>query len=101
MDVGGPDITAKMENSTAYSDKQIYQHFKAICSEADISGYTVHSLRHTFATRCAEAGIAPNTTKKWLGHSTIDLTLNVYTHVNQDFEKQEQEKLDTHFDTCN
>ena len=83
----------------AKSDKQVYQHFRSICDDAGISGYTVHSLRHTFATRCAEAGIAPNTTKKWLGHSTIDLTLNVYTHVNKDFELQELQKFDTHFDT--
>lgn len=83
----------------AKSDKQIYQHFKSICENADISGYTVHSLRHTFATRCAEAGIAPNTTKQWMGHSTVDLTLNVYTHVNADFEQKETAKFDTYFDT--
>ena len=85
----------------AKSDKQVYQHFRAICDTANISGYTVHSLRHTFATRCAEAGIAPNTTKKWLGHSTIDLTLNVYTHINSDFEQKETNKFDTYFDTSN
>ena len=83
----------------AKSDKQIYQHFRSICDKADVSGVTVHSLRHTFATRCAEAGIAPNTTKQWMGHSTIDLTLNVYTHVNKDFEQKETAKFDTYFDT--
>lgn len=93
------DALATLPFKMAKSDKQVYQHFKAICERADISGYTVHSLRHTFATRCAEVGIAPNTTKKWLGHSTIDLTLNVYTHVNSDFEQKELQKFDTFFDT--
>lgn len=84
----------------AKSDKQIYSHFRNMCDAAGISkDFTVHGLRHTFATRCAESGIAPNTTKKWLGHSTVDLTLNVYTHVNGDFEQKETAKFDTYFDT--
>lgn len=95
------DALATLPFKMAKSDKQVYHHFRAICEKAGISGYTVHSLRHTFATRCAEVGIAPNTTKKWLGHSTIDLTLNVYTHVNTDFEQKELQKFDTFFDTSN
>lgn len=83
----------------AKSDKQVYSHFKSICLAANIEGYTVHSLRHTFATRCAEAGITPSVTQKWMGHSTVDMTLNVYTHVNADFELKEQAKFDTYFDS--
>lgn len=83
----------------AKSDKQVYSHFKSICLAANIEGYTVHSLRHTFATRCAEAGITPSVTQKWMGHSTVDMTLNVYTHVNADFEAKQQLKFDTYFDS--
>ena len=89
----------KMPFRMARSDKQVYDHFKSICREANVEGYTVHSLRHTFATRCAEAGIAPSVTQKWMGHSTVDMTLNVYTHVNADFEQKETLKFDTYFDT--
>lgn len=31
--------------------------------------------------------------KKWAGHSTSDMTENVYTHTNSDFEKLESQKL--------
>ncbi len=89
----------KLTFKMAKSDKQVYSHFKAICEKANIDGYTVHSLRHTFATRCAEAGIAPTVTQKWMGHSTVDMTLNVYTHVNADFEAKQQLKFDTYFDS--
>lgn len=78
----------------ARSDRQVYEHWKSICATANIEGYTVHSLRHTFATRCSEKGIAPKTVQKWLGHSTIDMTLNIYTHINSDFEMCERDKLD-------
>lgn len=65
-------------------------------------GYTIHSLRHTFATRCAESGVALHITQKWLGHATADMTENVYTHANRDFERIEIEKLNKGvFDTYN
>lgn len=93
------DALQTMPFQIVRGDKYIYKHFKDICARANISGCTVHSLRHTFATRCAEVGISPNTTKQWMGHSTIQLTLDIYTHVNKDFEQKEKAKFDTYFDT--
>lgn len=59
----------------------------------------VHTMRHTFATRCSEAGIPAKVVQKWLGHSTLEMTLNVYTHVNADFEAKMTNQIDTYFDT--
>lgn len=41
----------------------------------------MHSLRHTFATRCIENGIQPKTLQKILGHSTLSTTMDLYVHV--------------------
>lgn len=70
-----------------------------ICKKLNIIGISTHSLRHTFATRCAESGVTAKTVQQWLGHKTLEMTLNVYTHVNSEFEKKEVQKIDTHFDT--
>lgn len=43
-----------------------------------------HCFRHTFATRCFEAGIPPKTVQVLLGHATLDMTMNLYTHVMDD-----------------
>jgi integrase len=40
-----------------------------------------HSLRHSFATQGAEAGVHPKTLQKLLGHSNINLTMKFYTHL--------------------
>lgn len=39
-----------------------------------------HSLRHTFATRCIESGCDPKTVSVLLGHSNVNITLNLYVH---------------------
>lgn len=43
-----------------------------------------HAFRHTFATRCLEAGIPPKVVQHWLGHASIQMTLDLYTHVSTD-----------------
>ncbi|WP_310603763.1 tyrosine-type recombinase/integrase [Anaerosporobacter sp.] len=54
---------------------------------------TPHTLRHSFATRAFENGLAPKTVQELLGHSNINLTMNLYTHVTQDIKVREMEKL--------
>lgn len=53
----------------------------------------MHSLRHTFATRCIEKGIQPKTLQKILGHSTIQTTMDLYVHVTDEYMKNEIKKL--------
>ena len=42
-----------------------------------------HALRHTFATRCFEAGIDAKVVQGFLGHYSIAITLDLYTHVTE------------------
>lgn len=81
-------------------NRKVYQNrMLLICKKLGLQGISIHSLRHTFATRCSEAGVAPKVVQKWLGHSTVNMTLSVYTHVNNDFEQEMTSKVDTFFDT--
>lgn len=52
-----------------------------------------HALRHTFATRCFEAGIEAKVVQGFLGHYSIAITLDLYTHVTDDKAKSEMDKL--------
>ena len=40
-----------------------------------------HAIRHTFCSRCYEKGIDAKVTQKWMGHSSITITLDYYTHL--------------------
>lgn len=56
-------------------------------------GHKLHDLRHTFATRAMECGIAIPVVSKWLGHTNIDTTARVYTHVLDNHQMQEAKKF--------
>lgn len=46
--------------------------------------FSAHTFRHTFATRCFEAGIPPKTVQSYLGHTNIQMTMDIYTEVLSD-----------------
>lgn len=60
-----------------------------ICDKAGIPRFSMHVLRHTFATRCIEAGMKPKTLQTLLGHSNIGITMNLYVHTTEE-EKQKE-----------
>lgn len=53
---------------------------KSLCESAGIRHYTIHELRHTFATTLIESGADIYTVKDLLGHSTIKVT-EIYLHA--------------------
>lgn len=62
--------------------------FKVLCPS-----HKLHDLRHTFATYCLECGVAMRVVQQWLGHSSITVTSRIYSHVLDDFQRQEAKKL--------
>ncbi len=54
---------------------------------------TPHSLRHTFCTRMANAGMNPKALQYIMGHANITMTLDYYTHVDACSVKAEMERL--------
>ena len=82
---------------------QVNIHFKRILEKYDILDKTIkgtvslHSLRHTFATRCIEAGMQPKVLQHILGHSDIRITLNTYCDAFENFQKENLAKTDEYF----
>ncbi|MDR1560001.1 MAG: site-specific integrase [Clostridiales bacterium] len=67
--------------------------FQVVLKRAGLSGFHIHCLRHTFATRGLEHGIELRVLQELLGHSTIKVTSDLYTHVLPDMKKDSIMKL--------
>ena len=65
-----------------------------ILDKAGIEGATMHTLRHTYATRCFEAGVALKAISEQLGHANLKMTYQVYIHILEDTKVREIDKLD-------
>ena len=59
----------------------------------DFERITSHVFRHTFATRAIEAGMQPQVLKTILGHSSLAMTMDLYSHVLPDTKANEMEKI--------
>ena len=59
----------------------------------EIRDFHPHSLRHTFATRCFEKKMEPKVVQRLMGHSSISITLNIYTHVLDNIMEEEIKKF--------
>ncbi len=89
---GFEDILFVSRNGWPLCDQTIIDALDRIVNEINYSRdegeqfqrLSPHCFRHTFATRCFEAGIPPKTVQILLGHATLDMTMNLYTHVLED-----------------
>ncbi len=64
-----------------YLEPRTYQYrFKSYLQAAGVREINFHALRHTFATRCMEAGFEAKSLSEILGHASVNITLNRYVH---------------------
>ena len=64
-----------------------------IYRKAGIGNATMHTLRHTYATRCFEAGVNIKAISEQLGHANVKTTYNIYVHLLEDTKVKEIDKL--------
>ncbi len=55
--------------------------FKRLCVTAGLPGYRLHDTRHAHATLMLRQGVHPKIVQERLGHATISVTLDTYSHV--------------------
>lgn len=67
--------------------------FPRILKILNLPSVRFHDLRHTSATMLLKAGINPKVVSERLGHTDIRITLNTYSHVLPDMQKEAAEKL--------
>ena len=81
-------------SSEHYVEPRNYQyHFKEILKRNKVKKYKFHTLRHTFATNCIEAGMDIKSLSEILGHADVSITLNIYVHSSDKTKRKYLEKI--------
>lgn len=74
------------------STDYIYRKLKTILNKLNIRT-GLHLLRHTYATNHFYLGTPVKLVSSWLGHETIELTQNIYTHIDRTITREDIIKL--------
>ncbi len=77
--------------------RTLQNRFQQALKESGISKRNFHALRHTFATRCVELGFDVKSLSEILGHSSVNLTMNLYVHPTMELKKQNMKRLSALF----
>ncbi|SDH62067.1 Phage integrase family protein [Aneurinibacillus thermoaerophilus] len=82
------------ENGEPINPNYIFNHFKKLLQKANVPPIRFHDLRHTHATIMLKLGEHPKIVSERLGHSSIQMTLNTYSHVTLDMQKEASDRFE-------
>jgi integrase len=80
--LGGNYVFTSIKNEPYHPDS-FNDRLKFLCEKAELPQISPHELRHTYATRALESGMAVEVLSKLLGHSRIEVTQNLYIHPSE------------------
>lgn len=83
-------------NSVIYSDaiKAVIRQINLVRPfDNQFEIFSGHTFRHTFATRCFENGVDAKVVQSYLGHASLKMTMDLYTHVTEERSANDIEKI--------
>ena len=87
------DLVFCNETGKALHPDRFTRAFTAAARRAGVRPIRLHDLRHTWATLALQAGIHPKVVSERLGHSTVSLTLDLYSHTVPALEEEAAERV--------
>ena len=69
------------ESGAALDPESVSRYFRQAVKKSMLPQIRLHDLRHTHATLALQAGIHPKVVSERLGHATISITLDTYSHA--------------------
>lgn len=86
-------VFARPHSTEPINPNSVTNHFRQMGRRYGLEDFHPHKLRHTFASIAIEQGADVAAVSKCLGHSTIQTTLAVYTHTNQEATRRAASKV--------
>jgi integrase len=87
------DLVCAREDGRPIYPRTLATKFDSIIKKASVPKIRLHDLRHTHATILLKLGENPKVVSERLGHSTVTMTLDTYSHVTPDMQKSTADKF--------
>lgn len=88
------DLVCPSGVGTPCLQSNVRMAFYRLVSRAEVPRIRIHDLRHTHASMLLKQGVHPKVVQERLGHSDIQTTLNIYSHVLPGLQKEAAEQFD-------
>jgi integrase len=88
------DLICAREDGAIWKPDSFTADFARLAKKAGMKGVRLHDLRHSHATQLLIAGVHPKVVSERLGHSTVGITLDIYSHVLPGLQEDAAKKLD-------
>jgi len=86
------DLVKSNIKSFRLTTNQIYRYFKQVLNNIGIKG-SLHNLRHTYTSNNFILRNPQKMVSEWLGHEKVELTQNIYTHIERGITRNDVIKL--------
>lgn len=101
----GPDyqdnnLVFATDDGRPINPRTFTKHFSWVLGKSGLSGIRLHDLRHLYATLALEAGVDLKTVSSNLGHTSINITADVYGHVTEKMRDSAAEKVGAAVASC-
>jgi len=87
-------ICAK-EDGNIWKPDTMTSDFGDLTDRAGLTGVRLHDMRHSHATQLLLQGVNPKIVSERLGHSTVGITLDIYSHILPGMQEQAAMKFDS------
>jgi integrase len=81
-------------NGSIINPSNISKRFLAVLEKHGFEHIRFHDLRHSFCTNLIRLGVPINTVSKMMGHSSVSITLEIYSHVLEEMQQDAVMKMD-------
>jgi integrase len=87
------DMLCSNDDGTPITPHAFNHRFSNLLKENNLPHVRIHDLRHTNASLMLKQGISMKVASDRLGHTTIGITMDLYTHVDEELQQDAADRL--------
>jgi integrase len=89
-----PDLVFTTADGGPIAPRNLIRRFKELIERADVPKIRFHDLRHCHATLLLQEGLPAKVVSERLGHASIAITLDTYSHVLPNMQEQAADSIE-------